>query len=89
MTPTIGRIVHYRLSDGDAQAITTARGDKISGNGVHGGDTYPAMIVRVFGDAPRSAVNLKVFLDGGDTYWATSRTEGEGEFHWSWPPRSA
>jgi hypothetical protein len=27
-------------------------------------------------------------LDGTDTYWATSRTEGAGDGHWAWPPRT-
>ena len=39
------------------------------GNGVAAGDVYPAMVVRVF---MPSSVNLKVMLDGSDTYWATS-----------------
>jgi hypothetical protein len=49
------------------------------------GQAYPAMVVRVFG-GPN--VNLQVWLDGNDTYWATSRGEGDGDGCWSWPPRS-
>ncbi|HEY9473021.1 MAG TPA: hypothetical protein VIS06_04110 [Mycobacteriales bacterium] len=89
-TPTIGRIVHYRLSAQDAAIIR----DRRAATGAHGnpaleGDVYPAEIVRVFGpaDNPDRAVNLQVGLDGEDTYWATSRTEGDGPGTWFWPPR--
>ncbi|MFI6909865.1 hypothetical protein ACIBKY_51995 [Nonomuraea sp. NPDC050394] len=106
MTPSIGRIVHYTLSEQDAQAINRRREDFDAfqrshahphepgqpgatghqahvGNPVVAGLTFPAMIVRVF----TSSANLQVFLDGNDTYWATSRSEGEGASHWAWPPR--
>ena len=62
------------------------------GNVVTEGDFYPAMIVKVWGGgttnpaSPNTACNLQVFLDGGDTYWATSRsahTEPKpGSFTW-------
>jgi hypothetical protein len=57
------------------------------GNTALPGDTYPAVIVRVFGPTPENRANLSVLLDGTDTYWATSRTEGDGEGEWSWPTR--
>lgn len=56
------------------------------GNTVYEGDQFPAMIVRAW-DTPTRAVNLQVFLDGADTYWATSRTEGDGPGSWHWPAR--
>ncbi|KAB2384747.1 hypothetical protein [Actinomadura montaniterrae] len=56
------------------------------GNRAQAGQTYPAMVVRVF-DPSATTANLQVSLDGNDTYWATSRTEGDGEGHWVWPPR--
>ena len=46
------------------------------GNEAKRGDTYPALIVREFTPGS-SVVNLQVFLDGNDTYWATSRGEAE------------
>lgn len=56
------------------------------GNETREGEVCPAMVVRVF--APETVyANLKVFLDGNDTYWAGSRTEGEGPGHWAWPLR--
>jgi len=79
--PTVGRIVHYRLSDPDATLINVPQR---VGNRARMGDTYPALVVRNNG----GSVNLQVFLDGSDSYWATSRTEGEDGGHWSWPPRA-
>jgi len=93
MKPTIGRIVHYRLSAQDAQEITSRRGVRahanefLRGNSVKEGDTFPAMIVHVWGEAPESAVQLQVFLDGNDTHWATSVQVGEGPHTYSWPTR--
>lgn len=93
MTPTIGRIVHYTLTEQDASLIASRRAASnpdgvFARNPVSPGDTYPAMVVRVFHPSTSTA-NLQVFLDGDDTYWATSRTEGEpGEQgRWIWPPR--
>ena len=103
MQPTIGRIVHYTLTQADADAINKRRTDwernrhdEVSGdrggkgyiahvgNHAAAGDVCPAMVVRTFDG---HAANLQVHLDGTDTYWATSRTEGDGEGHWAWPPR--
>lgn len=84
-TPTIGRIVHYRLSEGDAAAIGKQRTETgATGNPVSAGDVYPAQIVRDFGGP---SYNLQVALDGTDVYWATSRQEGTEDGRWFWPPR--
>jgi hypothetical protein len=108
VTPSVGRIVHYTLTEYDAQAINQRREDASAfqrsvtvrpepgergrtghvlhvGNTAREGDAYPAMIVRTFGE---TTVNLQVHLDGDDTYWATSRMEGDGSpGTWIWPPR--
>lgn len=107
MLPTIGRIVHYTLTEADAKAINKRRADFYAfqqtlagtpdpghrgatghvahtGNQASTGDVCPAMVVRTFGG---TAANLQVHLDGTDTYWATSRSEGEGAGFWVWPPR--
>jgi hypothetical protein len=90
--PTIGRIVHYTLSEQDAAIINRRRAgraarDRIDvatlGSRVEGGDVLPATVVRVW---PTSC-NLQVTLDGSDAYWATSRSEGDRPGAWSWPPR--
>ena len=83
-----GRMVHYVISDMDAEAINRRRSDYMHnakvewpagaqahvGNHVMAGEHLPAVVVRVwsgeFGDEP--GVNLQVFLDGNDQYWATS-----------------
>lgn len=95
MQPTIGRIVHYTLTEQDVSIIASRRASQAFPAGIVGrhnpvspGDTYPAMVVRVFHPSTSTA-NLQVFLDGTDTYWATSRAEGEPGEHgrWIWPPR--
>jgi hypothetical protein len=55
-----------------------------TGNTVTGGDVYPALVVRMFGS---TSVNLHVLLDGNDTYWATSRMQGDEPCQWSWPEK--
>ncbi|MEU4332345.1 hypothetical protein [Nonomuraea dietziae] len=90
MTPTIGRIVHYTLSEYDAQQIERQRPLVVDGrqvrNSAQAGDVFPALIVRTF-DPSVSTVNLKILFDGEGEYWATSRQEGDGEGRWFWPPR--
>jgi hypothetical protein len=116
MEPTsIGRIVHYTLTEDDAKAINKRRADfrefndKIRsqrrgfpapagepgatghighiGNETREGEVCPAMIVRVFTSNTIYA-NIQVFLDGNDTYWVGSRTEGDGPGHWAFPVRT-
>lgn len=103
MIPTIGRIVHYRLSDQDVQQINKRRADAGAhmvehrensngvvvhcGNPVTTGDVYPLVITRTWGDTEGSSVNGQVLLDGNDTLWVTSVSEGDGERHWFVPPR--
>lgn len=98
--PTVGRIVHYKVSEYDADQINGRRQDFREsrsaaertgfvghvGNGVNAGDVFPAMIVRVW-DAPQTTVNAQVFLDGNDSFWATSRAEGTEPGTWAWPER--
>ena len=119
--PSIGRIVHYRLSADDATQINSRRttGKSIAdrmkleldrlnherdegvqafawpagaqahiGNEVTEGDTFPMLIVRVWGPSAESAVNGQVFLDSNDVFWATSRTVGDQPGTFSWPVRA-
>lgn len=92
-TPTIGRIVHYKLTASDAHLIDQQDpSGKAAGhpgrNPVSEGQVYPAMVVGVFGNG--LYLNLKVFLDGGSAaeYWATSRSEGDEPGTWFWPPKA-
>lgn len=103
MIPTIGRIVHYRLAEQDAQQINKRRADALArmgehrensngaaihvGNDVRTGDVYPLVITRTWGDSEGSAVNGQVLLDGSDTLWVTSVNEGDGLRQWFVPPR--
>lgn len=94
--PSICKIVQYTLSDQDAVLINKRRDDSfvsqtvhsaVVGNMARGGDVYPAIVVRVFegGTEVNGVCNLQVMLDGNDTYWATSRTEGAEPGNWHWP----
>lgn len=110
MQPTIGRIVHYTLTEPAAASINVRRADFKAfeashahphepgtpnatghiahvGNHAEAGQVYPAIVVRVF-DSTVGTANLQVALDGNDTYWATSISEGEGPGTWAWPPRA-
>lgn len=90
---TLGRIVMYTLNQADVDAIRENRATLASRqyNDVAPGQMFAAQVVRTFGDASRPShapdVNLVVQLDGADTFWATSRTEGAGPGHWHWPSR--
>jgi hypothetical protein len=99
LRPSIGRIVHYKLSASDATQINRLRQDYQSsarpqgtgfvghvGNQVQEGEVYPAVVVRVF-DPRSTTANLKVLLDGNDEFWATSRQLGDGPSFWTWPER--
>ena len=86
--PTIARTVLYSLSEADARLITEQRTQNgVTGNFVEEGQTYPAVVVRIFPGNPHGVVSLKVLLDGPDTYWATSRHEGDEPGTWAWPER--
>lgn len=77
---TMGRTVGYRLNEGDCVRIKGRRqasSGQLEGNDVCAGQVFPAVCVAAFGDskAEDPHVNLRVFLDGNDDYWALSRNE--------------
>jgi hypothetical protein len=100
MKPSLGRLVHYRLSEQEAEAVNRRRKDFHDsrsadertgfvghvGNWAAEGDMFPAMVVRVW-DESTVTVNLQVFLDGNDVHWATSSAEGNEPGTWAWPER--
>lgn len=101
--PTVGRIVHYKLTGSDVARIIGRRtatawhksvdslDEEFSifhGNRIEEGDVFPMIITRVWGDAPESAVNGQVFLDGDDILWATSTCVGDHAGMFTWPGRT-
>ena len=100
MTPTIGRIVHYKLRAADAEQINRRREDGKSersasqdksgaqvhvGNPASEGQTVAMIIVAVWsGDD----VNGQVILDGNDALWVKTVARGQGFGNWDWPPRT-
>ena len=92
MIPSIGRIVHIRLSAGCAKNINMERSNLAShnkGNSVKEGDIFPMIITKLWTDDPNefSAVNGQIFLDGNDIYHATSVTQGDSLGQWFEPTR--
>jgi len=91
--PSVGRIVHYRLSESDAAEIQHRRTFIRSGphgNAVSAGQVFPMLIVYVWASEPTetTCVQGQVFLDGPDTLWVTSRQQGEDAGNWYAPPRA-
>lgn len=97
MKPSIGRIVHYVLSQQDVDSIQSSRQRmaellQISagqiGNSVRVGEVVPAQIVRVW-DASTGLINGQATLDGFDTYWLRSchMDECKAQGTWHWPER--
>ncbi|WP_372663569.1 hypothetical protein [Amycolatopsis kentuckyensis] len=89
--PTLNRFVLYTLTAQDADKInhirTHTRDAVLQGNIAEAGQTFPMLIVRVWGEQEDSAVNGQVFLDGNDVLWKTSVSVGEGEGRFAWPVR--
>jgi hypothetical protein len=85
----VGRIVYFVADQFTSEDIAkrrdgaAERGVGAGGNVVRPGDIVPAMVVQVWSDV---CVNLKLMLDGPDTYWATSVTyaEDHGQRTWHW-----
>ncbi|MGW0869956.1 hypothetical protein ACWD3Z_05620 [Streptomyces sp. NPDC002740] len=93
--PSLGDVVLYRLTEGDVAHINPWRRDFHQsgsaesrlgfvghiGNSVQAGDVFPAIVVQVHAESTVTC-NLRVLLDGSDTYWATSRAEGDESGRW-------
>lgn len=87
---SIGRIVHYRLTEQDAAELEQQRTDKrIRANSHRAGDVVPMLVVRVWPDETRAAglINGQAFIDGAGSLWVTSVRDGTEPGTWSWPPR--
>jgi hypothetical protein len=98
MNPTIGRIVHLKLSAHCAEEVNRRRNDakggeasaRKDGTQIHAGfpvaegDEFPMIVCRVRSE---TTVNGQVFLDGNDTLWTSSVVEGTEPGTWHWPER--
>ena len=103
MLPSVGRLVHYTLTEDDAKQVNRRRKDAANnvgkiredalgymahvGNAAEAGQVYPMLIVRVWGETEQSSVNGQVFLDGTDTLWVISVGQGDGPRQWHEAPR--
>lgn len=97
--PTIGRMVHYKLSKEDAEVINKRRYDaqqnmeKIKadslgyvahvGNEAIEGQILPMTVTVVHSE---DLINGQVFLDGNDNFWALSAVRGVENGQWDWMP---
>lgn len=80
---TTGGAIAERINDG-----TWVEGAQAHiGNKVLAGDIRPAIVVREWSPERPEMVNLQVFLDGTDVYWATSRLQADEPQLgcWNWP----
>lgn len=93
MIPSVGRIVHIRLSEDCARNANADRAacECLKGSTVNTTDAYPLLITKVWdgGEAATETtlVNGQVFLDGNDTFWVTSVQQGTKPGQWFEPPR--
>lgn len=88
MEPTVGRLVHYRLSQHDVERLKAAGW---TGNTHRAGDVVPMLVVRPWHQEGAyekgvSCMNGQAFLDGPGQLWITSAKEGENPGEWSWMP---
>lgn len=81
------RIAYATVGD----RLSSAGCQKHIGGMVEEEDTFPMVITAlwgpVVGGGDPQCVNGQVLLDGNDTLWVTSITEGTGPRTWAWPPR--
>ncbi len=102
MTPTLGRIVIYTLSEEDVKQINRRRTNGASIAARISDDRWPLGAQAHIGNDVKegqefpmivacvnseSNVNGQVFLDGNDQLWVTSAIQGTGPRTWIWPPR--
>lgn len=80
--PSLGRVVHYALSQADLDALPGIPGPK---NPHELGQLLPMDIVRVW---DTGVVNGQVKIDGAGTLWVTSVAEGTAPGTWRWPERA-
>lgn len=96
MAPTIGRILHYRLTADDVKRIEEVHlvnwtPGKVVGNPHQEGQVLPLIVAVVWPNEygpDFDGVNGQVVLDGALSLWVTSVKEGTEPGMWQWPPRA-
>lgn len=102
VTPvTVGRLVLYRLSEQDVEAIKRRRTNAKSISDRLEGGSWPEGAQAHIGNDPQvgdllptivvkvwenNMFNGQVFLDGNDTLWVTSVVQGSEPGQWDWMP---
>lgn len=81
--PTVGRIIHYHLSEQDASLVNQMRETQaMVGNAATAGTVLPLIVTAAHSS---EGVNGQVLCDGDDSIWVTSAHEGTQPGQWSWP----
>lgn len=75
--PTIGRIIHYVITESDIARIPWGGGNAAPGQVV------PAIVVS---DVGNGALSLHAFPEAQTSVWVYARGEGTEAGQWSWPP---
>lgn len=79
--PTVGRSVHYRLSEPQAAYADALAGRK---NVLKAGKVCPATVTDVHS---ADCVDLRIIIGAHDAF-QTSVMRGDGNGMWDWPPRA-
>lgn len=89
--PSIGRILHYSLSELDVARIRAAVGFNVNFCEPHRtGDILPLIVTDVVGksDDGHVLVSGQVLLNGTFSHYARSVREGKAPGTWQWPSRT-
>jgi hypothetical protein len=88
---TSGREIAERIAKNTPESSAWPLGAQAHiGNVAVPGQYFPMVIVRIWPDefGPyMHGVNGQVFLDGNDTFWVTSASQGTSNGQWDWPPQ--
>lgn len=89
MNPSVGRIVHYKISKGQALEAFNMKSEHqgLHSNPLSEGEVYPMLITKVWDKEPTeiSVVQGQVFIDGNFSLWVSSAKQGTEINQWHDP----
>lgn len=85
MKPTVGRIIHYVVTEADRAHVDALRAEGIVHlNPLSTQQHLPAIVIVPWSE---ETVNAQVLLDGATVLWKTSIKHGTVPGTWHWPER--
>lgn len=84
MKPTVGRIIHYVVTEADRAHVEALKATGIEINPLSTLQHLPAIVIVPWSEL---TVNAQVLLDGATVLWKTSITQGTVPGTWHWPER--